>query len=168
MRRIIASGTEGSVGLPIGNLTSQLFANVYLNELDRFVKQGLRARRYLRYMDDFLVFGDGKDELTRIKAEISRFLEDKLKLRLNEKKSFVLPVRAGVPFLGLRLFVCHRRLDGANVMRFSRRLRALKAGLRRGKVSRQELLDRVQTWTAHAAKANAWHLRERLLTGLAL
>jgi len=185
MRRIIAFGArQRAVGLPIGNLTSQLFANVYLNELDHFVKQGLRARlldgtcaatakgvnvkcqdltpfRYVRYMDDFLVFGESKDELAWAKAQIARFLQDKLKLRLNEKKSFVSPVRVGVSFLGMRLFVCHRRLNGANVTRFARKLAALKAASR-------ELLASAQAWTAHAAHANTWHLRTRLLAGVAV
>ena len=73
-------------GIPIGNLTSQLFANIYLNELDCFLKRGLSARYYLRYMDDFLILDKDKKKLRLIKDEIKQFLENKLGLKLHPKK----------------------------------------------------------------------------------
>jgi hypothetical protein len=71
------------IGLPIGNLTSQFFANLYLNEMDYFIKFNLRIRYYLRYMDDFLIFSNEKAELSEIKEKIRRFLNDRLELRLH-------------------------------------------------------------------------------------
>ena len=92
--------TKGKKGLPIGNLTSQFFANVYLNELDQFVKHHLRCGYYMRYCDDFLLLSEDREELIKWKAEIERFLTDRLRLRLNEKRQSLQPVSNGIDFLG--------------------------------------------------------------------
>ena len=161
IHKIITSG--GAMGLPIGNLTSQLFANVYLNELDRFVKQKLGRRRYLRYMDDFAVFGDSKSELAAIKKEIAGFLSGRLQLELKEKKSVVLRAENGMSFLGFRLFPCYRRLTGANVAKFVKNFKALRAGWLAKTVSFQKMKDSVRAWVAHAEHGNTWNLRTKLL-----
>ena len=87
-------------GLPIGNLTSQFFANVYLNRLDRFVKHTLKCRHYLRYCDDFVLLSDSRDELFRWEAEIGAFLQRELQLELNANRRRLLPVSNGIDFLG--------------------------------------------------------------------
>jgi retron-type reverse transcriptase len=87
-------------GLPVGNLTSQFFANVYLNELDQFVKHTLKRSYYVRYCDDFLLFGDSVQGLTAAKDEIAKFLAARLKLVLNEKYSRIMHVQSGIDFLG--------------------------------------------------------------------
>lgn len=92
--------TMGSKGLPIGNLTSQFFANVYLNELDQFVKHHLKCRYYLRYCDDFVMLSEERDKLIKWKAEVERFLAERLKLRLNKKRQSLQPVSNGINFLG--------------------------------------------------------------------
>lgn len=95
---------ETGVGIPIGNLTSQLFANIYLNELDQFVKHNLKQKKFVRYMDDFLILGKEKKELHMLKKEIKMFLENKLRLELNPKKANVFPLSLGIDFLGYVLF----------------------------------------------------------------
>jgi retron-type reverse transcriptase len=87
-------------GLPIGNLTSQFFANVYLNELDQFVKHTLKCRYYLRYCDDFILISKNYEELLQWKAEISRFINTRLRLQLNLSKQFLQPISNGINFLG--------------------------------------------------------------------
>lgn len=84
-------------GIPIGNLTSQLFANIYLNELDQFVKHRLREKFYIRYMDDFLILSYDKKKLRQIKEEIRKFLREKLKLELHPKKANIFPVEKARP-----------------------------------------------------------------------
>jgi retron-type reverse transcriptase len=93
-------GKENKRGLPIGNLTSQFFANVYLNELDQFVKHTLKAKYYLRYVDDFVIVSRDRNELIRFKAEIKAFVESKLRLQLHPKRHKLLPVSGGIDFLG--------------------------------------------------------------------
>lgn len=90
-------------GIPIGNLTSQLFSNIYLGELDRFVKQELRFKPYLRYMDDFLFFARGKADLWRVLSIVEKFLAERLRLRVHPIKRTVSPVYAGIDWVGYRV-----------------------------------------------------------------
>jgi hypothetical protein len=92
--------TEGRKGLPIGNLTSQFFANVYLNELDQFVKHHLKCRYYLRYCDDFVMLSEERDKLLQWKVEVKRFFAERLKLSLNKRRQCLQPVSNGINFLG--------------------------------------------------------------------
>jgi retron-type reverse transcriptase len=87
-------------GLPIGNLTSQFFANVYLNELDQFVKHTLKAKYYMRYVDDFVILSQDKNQLIKWRDEISSFLEGRLKLRLHPKKQILQKIANGIDFVG--------------------------------------------------------------------
>ncbi len=87
-------------GLPIGNLTSQFFANVYLNQLDQFIKHRLKCRYYLRYCDDFVMLAQEKDTLLKWRDAIEEFLSNRLKLRLNHKRQSLQPVSNGIDFLG--------------------------------------------------------------------
>jgi hypothetical protein len=150
-------------GLPIGNLTSQLWANVYLNELDQFVKRTLHCRGYLRYVDDFLLFADDKAQLWQWKAAIVDFLAG-LRLRLHARSSTVYPVGNGIPFLGFRLYADHRRLKRRNGVNFQRRLARCYRQFGRGELSKDELNQRVRGWVAHAAQGDTWGLRRSLLS----
>jgi len=152
-------------GLPIGNLTSQFWANVYLNPLDHFVKRELKCRAYLRYCDDFLLFANDKPTLHRWKGEIADFLVS-LRLTMHPRKSVVYPVATGIPFLGFRLYPTHRRLKRANVVAFRRRFRRLRRAFRRGEISLEQMTRSVQGWLAHAAHGNTYRLRQTTLVRL--
>jgi retron-type reverse transcriptase len=149
-------------GLPIGNLTSQFWANVYLNELDQFVKRELRVRAYVRYVDDFLLFADQKPILWEWKAAICERLQG-LRLTLHDRSSTVYPVSNGIPFLGLRLYPTHRRLKRRNGVAFQRRFRRLRAQYAGGQIDKEHLDRAVQGWVAHAAHADAYGLRRAIL-----
>lgn len=90
---------EGS-GLPIGNLTSQLFSNIYLNKLDQFIKRTLKCRYYGRYVDDFYIVSTDKNFLLSVLPKIKLFLEKELKIQLNDGKTIITTVQQGVEFLG--------------------------------------------------------------------
>lgn len=149
-------------GLPIGNLTSQFWANIYLNELDQRVKRGLRCLAYLRYVDDFLLFADDKRLLWAWKDQVRDKLAD-LRLTLHERSSTVYPVENGIPYLGFRVYPDHRRLKRRNGVAFVRRLRRSRAELARREIDLQTLRSRVQGWVAHAGHADTWGLRRALL-----
>jgi RNA-directed DNA polymerase len=153
---------ERSRGLPIGNLTSQFFANVYLHELDTFVTQELRWGAYVRYADDVLLFGNDKAELHRSRERISLFLEQ-LRLVLHERKTQVYPVETGIPFLGFRLFPTYRRLKRPNLVRFKRRMRELLGQFAEGEIPFDRLQSSVSGWVAHAQHGSAYRLRQQLL-----
>lgn len=154
---------ESGRGIPIGNLTSQLYANIYLHELDRFVKYDLRVKFYLRYMDDFVVIGSDKTELNVLRAQIDRFLQEHLKLRLNSRTS-VFPEDQGIDFLGYRIWRTHRLLRKRSVKRMRRWIRAW----RKGKVYTEEIEASVAAWLGHAEHADTYNLQRELLGGTGL
>jgi retron-type reverse transcriptase len=150
------------IGIPIGNLTSQLFANIYLNELDQFIKHKLRIRYYLRYMDDFLFLNDNKKELHEIKKLVQEFLEDKLKLELHPKKANVFPINKGIDFLGYQILGNYRLLRKSTVKRFIKRTRMYQKMLNKKLLSEEKFNNSLQSWIAYANFANSWGLRKNL------
>jgi retron-type reverse transcriptase len=151
-------------GLPIGNLTSQFFANVFLNELDHFVKHTLRVRGYVRYVDDFILFADNRAQLRAWGAAIRAKLSA-LRLRIHPDKYRLLPTRLGVDFVGFVSFANgRRRVRTENVRRFARKLRRLRWEARQGRRAWSEVTLRVRAWAAHAAHGQSVGLRRRLFT----
>ena len=149
-------------GLPIGNLTSQFFANLYLDGLDHFCKEVLRAKGYLRYVDDFALFHDDRARLDEWRQRIARYLEGR-RLRLHPRKTVILPTSEPAPFLGFVLLPDgRRRLPEDNVRRFRNRLRGLRDRWRHGTVEKEEVLRRVDSWIAHAEHANTRRLRQAI------
>ena len=109
-------------GLPIGNLTSQFLANLYLNELDQYVKHTLSCRHYLRYMDDFVLFGNDRAVLEEQQSRVEQYCSQKLALTLHEKGG-VKTHSEGLGFLGFRIFRTHKRIKGPALTRFIRKAR---------------------------------------------
>lgn len=152
-------------GLPIGNLTSQLFANVYLDGLDHFAKERLRARGYLRYVDDFALFHDDPDVLEEWRRRIEGYLARR-RLSLHPRKTWAAPTAETTAFLGYVLLPDgRRRLPDENVRRFRGRLRSLRDRVRAGAMTPEEARPRVASWVAHARHANTRRLRRALFRG---
>ena len=149
-------------GIPIGNLTSQLFANVYLNELDQFVKHNLRQRYYLRYMDDFLILRSDKKELSLLKERLREFLKDNLRLTLHPKKANIFPAEKGIDFLGYRIFKHYRLLRKSGVKRFIKRTKAYRKKLAKNEMTQEKFDHCLQSWQAYAKFGNSWRLRQKL------
>jgi retron-type reverse transcriptase len=112
------------VGLPLGNLTSQLLVNIYMNEFDQFMKRELKTNYYIRYADDFVILSESKEYLQSIKKEISDFLEVKLKLHLHPKKVFIKTIASGVDFLGWVHFPKYRILRTATKRRMLKKMKS--------------------------------------------
>jgi retron-type reverse transcriptase len=157
----VGGGVERRRGLPIGNLTSQLWGNFYLNRLDHFVRETLNLP-YLRYVDDFVVFGHSKEELWEVKKAIEVFLQD-FRLLLHERKSRIYRTSEGVTFLGFRIFPDFRLLPSANVRRFRKRVRRRVAAYFKGKITLDEFLRGLRGWEGHALQADTWRLRKKLI-----
>lgn len=155
-------------GIPIGNLTSQVFANLYLNPLDQFIKHDLGFKYYIRYMDDFVLMDSSKDRLQRAKRGIADFLEDNLRLNLHPKKQTVTPLKCGIDFLGFRIFSTHRLLRKENVKRFRRKLKRLKRKFAEEKITTRTVSLSVKGWIAHAREGNTYGLRKRILRDFVL
>lgn len=116
------SATRPGVGLPLGNLTSQLFVNIYMNEFDQFVKRKLGAKYYIRYADDFLILSDDGQYLIDMVKPIREFLKDVLRLELHPNKIFIKTLNSGVDFLGWVNFFDHRVLRTTTKRRMFKRI----------------------------------------------
>ena len=158
----LPSGQPGK-GVPIGNLTSQYFANLYLGELDHFVKDRLRFRGHLLYMDDFAIFADDKTELHRGLAAIRDFLGANLRLELREVRTLLAPVTQGVPFLGFRVFPGVVRLDGRKLARLRRKVGRREAAYRRGQIDEDELAQSVRGMLGHVCHIDSLQARKQVI-----
>ena len=151
-------------GIPIGNLTSQFFGNVYLDGLDHFVKERLRVKRYLRYVDDFCCFGNDKEMLTEVRAAVREHLGMQ-RMKLNEGKSRIRQLKEGVEFLGFVHLPETIRLNQRAVRRQRRRMRTLHHAYRSGSMAWDDVTASLQSWNAHAAHGDTWRLRRRVFGG---
>jgi retron-type reverse transcriptase len=154
---IIDNGGAGGRGVPVGNLTSQLFANAYLDALDQYVKSEMRVKWYMRYMDDFVILSYDKDDLRAAKDEIEAFLRDRLALALNPKTG-ILCASNGIDFCGYRHFRDHKRVRRRALRVVANKIKAY----RKGRITRDKLSAAFVSWCAHAAHADSYRLRERV------
>ena len=162
-----APGADPGKGIPIGNLSSQHFANLYLGELDHHVKEVLRVEGFARYMDDFICFDDSKEQLHVVLEAIRTFTGEKLKLLLKEKVVRIAPVSEGVPFLGFRVFPNLIRLQRPNLVRFRKNMRKKQRLYKNGLISESEMAQSVGSMIAHITHANSTMLRRSVLKRMA-
>ncbi|MBN2131341.1 MAG: group II intron reverse transcriptase domain-containing protein [Sedimentisphaerales bacterium] len=152
-------------GLPIGNLTSQFFANVYLNPVDHFVKHELCVKGYVRYMDDFLMFGDDRAVLRRQGRQARQKLAE-LRLEIHPDKYWLLSTASGVDFAGYVAMADGRvRVRSSSVRRFDRRYKRMLWDLRGRRVRAAKVTQSVRAWVAHAEHAQSVGLRRSVLAG---
>ena len=149
-------------GMPLGNLTSQFFANIYLNELDQFIKHNLKAKYYLRYVDDFILLHKSKSQLEIWKTEISSFLKNELLLELHPQKSKIIPLGRGVDLLGFKCFYHFRILRKRNTRKMQRRLEMFKEICKEDRNNIPVLLESMQGWNAYAKHANTFKIRRAI------
>ncbi len=149
-------------GLPIGNLTSQFWANCYLHPIDLFIKRELRWPAYLRYVDDIALFGDDKRSLWAAKQAVVQRLEA-YRLKIHEHNAQIVPVTHGVPWLGFVVYPSHRRLKARKVVAATRRLSMRYRDWQSGSISFAEFDASVQGWINHVRYADSWGLRRQVL-----
>ena len=150
---------QDSKGMPLGNLTSQFFANLYLNELDIFVKHKLKAKYYIRYVDDFVILHNSKEQLKQWKIEINNFLKENLKLELHPDKSKIIPLSKGIDFVGFRNFYYFKLLRKRNIRKMLLKIEQYKEN----SISKEKLLDSFQGWQAYSKWANTFKLRKKIV-----
>jgi len=149
-------------GMPLGNLTSQFFANVYLSELDYFVKHTLRAKYYLRYVDDFIILERNRELLENYRKEIDSFLRESLKIELHPDKTKIIPLGAGVQLLGFRAFYHFRILKKSNVRRVLGRLELFRSKYAAGEIEQSRILLSNSGWQGYAMMGNTYSLRQQV------
>lgn len=152
-------------GLPIGNLTSQLFANVYLDPVDHMLKDRLRVPGYVRYVDDLAIFHDDPHALRAVRDALRECLAAR-RLSPHPRKTWIAPTSDSATFLGFELAPGgRRRLPADNVRRFRNRLRGLRDRWRAGSVTADDVQARIGAWVAHASHADTWRLRAAMFEG---
>lgn len=148
-------------GLPIGNLTSQFFANLYLSPFDHFVKRQLKLKQYLRYVDDFAAFSNDRLELAEARQAMEEYLAS-LRLKMHPIKSQLFETRYGANFVGFRILPDRIRVRNDNVRRARRRLMALQRQYAVGDIELEPLVQRLQSWEAHLKHGDTYRLRQRV------
>lgn len=155
------------IGMPIGNLTSQLFANLYLNELDQYAKHELRLRNYIRYMDDIIILHPDKQELRKVLEEIDLFLRFELKLQLNNKTA-IRPIRTGIDFVGYRVWSTHRKLNQKTAKKMKARLKYLQKAFARGEVDVDDVRQSIHSYLGYMMHADCYRLKKKVLSEFVL
>jgi RNA-directed DNA polymerase len=166
IEKIIRNGAKNSregnfandKGMPLGNLTSQFFANLYLNELDYFIKHNLKAKYYLRYVDDFVILHKDEGVLENWKKEIEIFIKERLKLELHPDKTKIISLSKGVDFVGFRNFYNYRLLKKRNIISIQMKLKLFKEGI----ITQDRFIEVFQGWEAYAKWGDSYNLKKKL------
>lgn len=156
------STSQNKKGIPIGNLTSQLFANVYMNELDYFLKHKLRVGYYARYTDDFLIISNETDYLLKLIPKIVSFLKSSLLLKIHGEKLKIIKINRGVDFLGYISFPKYRLVRSKTKKRILRRIDTKIKRYKDGLISRETLFQSFESCLGFLSHANTHELAESL------
>lgn len=157
----IIDGTEGC-GVPLGNQSSQWFANFYLSKFDHFVKEQLHVKHYIRYMDDWVAIVRTKEEAKQILDAMIKFLDVELHLKTN-KKTQILPLKNGVDFLGFHMYLTEsgkvvRKIRTSSKKAMKRKLKSFKKKYKEGLISEEEIERSYTSWKGHARHGNCYGL----------
>lgn len=159
--RIIDSSPEGETGIPLGNVSSQDFANIVLNEVDQYCIRFLGAKLYTRYMDDIVIIAPDKETAREWLAKITVFLQEKLHLETNSKTK-IFKLRQGVNAYGFKIKSTHLELRTQSKRKEKRRIKAMIAKLKEGKITKKEIVQAVNSWLGYARWASAYNLAKKI------
>lgn len=148
-------------GMPIGNLTSQMFANIYLNEVDQYAKHKLHLHYYIRYMDDIIILHKDKKYLAEVRDLMEVFLDENLRLNLNNK-TVIRPCSMGVDFVGFRIWATHRRMKKKTAVKIKRNLKSHIQRVRRGEESKERLERTIASYRGILSHCNSYGMRKSL------
>ena len=165
LENVIGSfNTQGKadIGLPLGNLTSQLFVNVYMNRFDQFMKHKLKAKYYIRYADDFVILADNKEYLENIISEIRKFLDEDLKLELHPNKISIETFSSGVDFLGMINFSKFRVLRTKTKKRMFEKLKNKKRDVKNKIISKESFNQSMQSYLGMLKHCNSFKISQKM------
>ena len=167
--KIVLENFESSkgVGMPLGNYTSQFFANIYLNELDYYVKHTLKSKYYIRYVDDFVILHKNKKRLKYFLEHINNFIPC-LKIKLHPDKSEIHPLRNGITFLGYRIFYHCRLLRQRNIRYFTKELKKNISLYKNKDITKEQIESRINGWLGYAKFGNTFNFRNKIFSNILL
>jgi len=155
------SNLENKKGLPMGNLTSQFFANIYLSAFDHFVKRELKCKFYIRYVDDFVIFENSKPKCNEIIAKINQFLAQ-YRLKLHHNKTKIMQTEKGISFLGHRIFPNFTLINKQNIKKAIKRLDKKYNLLCKEQITKADFVNSYIAWYGHVINANSFLLRNKI------
>jgi retron-type reverse transcriptase len=153
------------VGLPIGNLTSQIFANFYLTRFDHFVKETLDVKHYIRYVDDFVFLSNDQKFLADVRVAVEDYLST-LRLKIHPIKSQLFATKIGATFLGFRIFKTHIRVRNQNLRYARKRLKTMQTKYVARAITPLDIQRSLQSWAAHLKHGDTWQLRHQIFSDL--
>ena len=153
---------SSQIGIPIGNYTSQFFANIYLNELDQYIKRVLKIKYYTRYMDDFILLLKTKEDCKVIKNKIEIFLNDTLDLELNDKSRYY-PYKMGVNFCGYRIFTTHRLLRLSSKKKIKKNVKSWNKKYKKHCLDIPNTMQSLNSWIGHSSHCNSFKLQQKVI-----
>lgn len=149
------------VGIPIGNYTSQFFANIYLNEVDIYIKQVLKIKYYIRYMDDMIILLNNKEECILVKNEIEKFISENLKLELNYKSRYY-PSKMGVNFCGYRIYETHKLLRDRSKKKIKKQIKLWNKLYLKNKLNYNKMIIHWNSWRGHSKHCNSYNFKVKM------
>ena len=158
---IVDSSPEGERGLPLGNVTSQDFANIYLNEVDQFCKRYLGLKWYVRYMDDICIIVKDRETARNVLAKIRTYVKDHLDLELNEK-THIYPLAQGINTLGFRIHTTHLEVRNSSKAAMKRRIKKIDEKVQSGRLTKKQAQQAVNAWLGHARHSNSYNLAKKI------
>ncbi|MBV1817660.1 RNA-directed DNA polymerase [Bacteroidales bacterium MSK.15.36] len=174
--KVIDSSPEGETGIPLGNVTSQDFANIYLNELDQYCVRFLGIKYYTRYMDDVVIvvppktkIVDGVEVIETKALDIARdwlekikiYLDERLNLKTNDKTK-IFPLSQGVNAFGFKLHTTHRLIRDQSKRAMKRRIKAMDKKLKNNEIELKDVMQAVNSWLGHARHSNSYNLAKKI------
>jgi len=163
MEKIVRNGGINGIGLPIGNLTSQFLANVYLDKLDHYIKEELQIKYYIRYMDDFVIFDNNKGNLKTIRSKVDYFINKELNLQLKEKATFINRQLNGLSFLGKRVFPNTIRIKNDNLKRSLKKIEQNENNYEKGRIDITKLYNSTNSIIGYIKNFNTMNLRNSII-----
>ncbi|MCK4670296.1 MAG: hypothetical protein KAT43_03755 [Nanoarchaeota archaeon] len=160
-QRFADLSSQAQKGMPLGNWTSQFFANIYLDELDQYIKHKLKIKYYLRYVDDFVILHQSKNMLIRYKKQIESFLHS-LTLELHPDKCKIIPLKRGISFLGFRCFYYYKLVRQRNIRKIYSKLKDMLEFYKSKNIDAKDIQETLRGWNAYAMQGNTYKLREIL------
>lgn len=158
---IVDSSPEGEKGLPLGNVTSQDFANIYLNEVDQFCKRYLGLKWYVRYMDDICIIVKDRETARNVLAKIRAYVKDHLDLELNEK-THIYALAQGINTLGFRIHTTHLEVRNSSKAAMKRRIKKIDEKVQSGRLTKKQAQQAVNAWLGHARHSNSYNLAKKI------
>lgn len=169
---VIIDSTPGKTGLPIGNMTSQWFAVIYLDIMDRFIRTELKIPYYTRYMDDFVLIHKDKLYLKECRRRLEKFLANELELELNEKTQ-IFPVKNGIDYLGFHSYLTEtgrviRKIRRNSKSKMNKKIKKFNKLYHENKITYEEIRQSTAAWIGHAKHGNTYNLRKNIIGKLKL